>query len=130
MFKAVKELHREQLQNPTVHDKNGKALGSPQEIHDAIRAHFKDHFYEEEATEPPPLQPYKLNHPITKEEVIKNVKKLSNGKAPGYDNINVELIKYGPDNLFEYIKDVLNDCIENCTDIETGLGLLAPIPKI
>ena len=50
IFKAVKELHREQLQNPTVHDKEGKALGSPQEIHDAIRAHFKDHFYDQEAT--------------------------------------------------------------------------------
>ena len=88
----MKELHKEQLQNPTVHDKDGKALGSPQEIHDAIRTHFKDLFYDQEANEPFQLQPCKLNHPITKEEVIKNVKKLSNGKAPGYDNINAELV--------------------------------------
>ena len=125
----MKELHRERLQNPTIHDNDGKALGNPQEIHDTIREHFKNHFYDEQIDEPVQLQPYILNHPITTEEVIRNVKKLSNGKAPGYDNINVELIKYGPENLFEYVKDILNDCIENCTDIETGIGLLVPILK-
>ena len=85
----MKELHRERLQNPTIHDNDGKALGNRQEIHDTIREHFKNHFYDEQIDEPVQLQPYILNHPIATEEVIRNVKKLSNGKAPRYDKTSM-----------------------------------------
>ena len=129
MFKAIKELHREKLQNPIVHDAKGKSIGSRQEIHNTVRDHFQEHFNDKSVTEEILVETYEMSNPITTDEVKKSVATLSNGKAPGYDNITVELIKYGPDCLYQHIQRVLVDCVENGTDIECGKGMLAPIPK-
>ena len=45
IFKAVQNLYRKSLQNKFVHDKEGKLVTNPQEIHDIIREHFSNHFY-------------------------------------------------------------------------------------
>ena len=45
MFKAVQNLQRKSLQQQFVHDKDGKLVTDPQGIHDIIRDHFKNHFY-------------------------------------------------------------------------------------
>ena len=70
-----------------------------------------------------------MSEPITIDEVIKSTEKLSNGKAPDFDNITVEIVKYGLENLFVHIRDILNECVKNCTDSDTSKGMLAPISK-
>ena len=50
-------------------------------------------------------------------------------RAPGYDKITAEMIKYGPEELHQKITSILNNCISNKLDIDTGFGLLAPLQK-
>ena len=40
------------------------------------------------------------------------------------------MIKYGPEGLHQKIKSILNNCISNNLDINTGFGLLAPQQKL
>ena len=55
---------------------------------------------------------------------------MANNKAPGKDNINIELIKYGPKKLQKEISDILNSIFENnINEIKLGTGILLPIPK-
>ena len=52
---------------------------------------------------------------------------MTNNKAPGKDNINVELIKYAPEEIY---KEILNRIYErNDTGIKLGTGILLPLQK-
>ena len=39
------------------------------------------------------------------------------------------MIKYGPEELHQKITSILNNCISNKLDTDTGFGLLAPLQK-
>ena len=49
-----------------------------------------------------------LNGPITKDEVIKAVKSLKNGKSAGPDGIIGELIKYSDGFCIDFLVKLLN----------------------
>ena len=53
---------------------------------------------------------------ITAEEVTKAVQKMANNKAPGEDNINVELIKYAPKEIHKEISNILNGIFKSNDD--------------
>ena len=56
--------------------------------------------------------------------------KMTNNKAPGKDNINVELIKYAPEEIYKEIANILNRIYErNDTGVELGTGILLPFQK-
>ena len=56
--------------------------------------------------------------------------KMTNNKEPGKDNINVELIKYTPEEIFKEIANILNGIYErNYTGITLGTGILLPLQK-
>ena len=64
----------------------------------------------------------RLKRNITAKEV-----KTAFWKAPGRDNINVELIKYAPEEIY---KEILNRIYErNDTGIKLGTGILLPLQK-
>ena len=44
MFRVVRELNRKQYENPFIHDKTGKHVTQPAEIHKIVKKHFKNHF--------------------------------------------------------------------------------------
>ena len=55
---------------------------------------------------------------------------MANNKAPGKDNINVELLKYAPEKMYEEIANIMNGIYERKdTSIKLGTGILLPIPK-
>ena len=56
--------------------------------------------------------------------------KMTNNKAPGKDNINVELIKYASEEIYKEIANILNRIYErNDTGVELGTGILLPFQK-
>ena len=69
------------------------------------------------------MKDHQLEHEITLDEVTKSIMKLNNNRAPGYDKITAEMIKYGPEELHQKITSILNNCISNNLDINTGFGL-------
>ena len=72
---------------------------------------------------------HQLEHEITLDEVTKSIMKLNNNRAPGYDKIIAEMIKYGPEELYQKITSILNNYISNNLDINTSFRLLAPLQK-
>ena len=55
---------------------------------------------------------------------------MTNNKAPGKDNINVELIKYAPEKIYKEFVNILNGIYErNDTGIKLGTGTLLPLRK-
>ena len=131
MFKAAKSLNRKRLQNQFVHDNEGKRITDPQQIHGIIRDHFKDHFQNTEHKKIDPFvgTPKILGTPIKSEEVRTAVKRMTNNRAPGYDNISVELVKYSPDCVIKEIADVLNESLEKHQQLNLGKGQLAALWK-
>ena len=129
MFNTVKILNRKQFENPIVHDKKGKSITNKQEVHNVIKEHFSNHFFEKKIRIK--LNDHQLENEITIEEVTKSIFKLNNDRASGYDKITAEMIKYGPEELHQKItnRNILNNCINNNIDIKTGFGLLAALQK-
>ena len=75
------------------------------------------------------MNDHQVEHEKTLDEVTKSIMKLNNKRAPGYDKITAEMINYGPEELHQKITSILNNCISNNLDINTGFGLLAPLQK-
>jgi len=76
------------------------------------------------------VKPSKMNKPFTAEEIETAVKCLKNNKSPGIDNINAELLKYGPNELHDEIANIFNQIAETGeVPTEIQQGILIPIPK-
>ena len=133
MFRAVKNLKNRKYENPTVHDKEGKNVTSPDQVYSIIEEHFKKAFNKE--NEPPierfVSEPKPLEKLITGEEIYKTVKTMSNNKA--YVKIPIELIKYATPEVYEKTADILNHIFDEHTDVNTGsadlIALQKPPPK-
>ena len=123
-------LNRKQYENPSIHDNKGKSIANKQEIHNVIEEHFSNHcFFYKKTTTTLTMNDHQLEHEITLDEVTKSIMKLNNNRAPGYDKITTEMIKYGPEKLNQKNTSILNNCISNNLDINTGFGLLASQQK-
>ena len=71
-----------------------------------------------------------MNKPFTQDEIRSSIKKLSNNRAPGFDNITCELIKYGTEELEAITSDILNNIFEkHNTEVEIGRGVLIALLK-
>ncbi len=54
---------------------------------------------------------------------------MTNNRAPGFDNISVELMKYAPRSIHKEVSEVLTEAIEQHINIDTGKGMIAPLEK-
>ena len=131
MFRAVKNIKRKNFENPVVHDKDGKNVTEPNQMYSIVNDHFRNQFHKTDVREVERFigPPRPLNQPITTDEVTKAVTTMSNNKAPGKDNISVELLKYAPTKVDEKIAATLNNMFEKHGNIDTGTGILVPLPK-
>ena len=132
-FKALKLIRNPANKNKNiVHDKEGKTVVNNDEQYNIVKEHFQSQFYDPQIKEIEPFigEPKPLGNKITQEEVRKAVKRTINNKATGDDGLQLELIKYGPDILFEEISNNLNHVLENHSmEINFGLSILLPMPK-
>ena len=133
MFRPVKSMKYRRYENPTVHDKEGKNVTSPDQVYSIIGEHFKNHFYKEneQTIERFDGEPRPLIRPITGQEIFKIVKTMSNNKA--YVQTPIELIKYSTPETYEKTANILNNIFEQHTDVKTGnadlIALQKPPPK-
>ena len=105
MFKAAKALHMKHQKIQFVHDDQERCVSKPQEVQKIIERHFMKHFNKENINH---IKTFitgakRLKRKITAKEVKTAVWKMTNNKAPGKDNINVELIKYAPEETYKEI---------------------------
>ena len=132
-FKALKFIRNPMTkQKAIVHDTKGRSVHQPSMKYNIVKQHFEKQFYDE--TKPMITShvgdPQPLARKIEPSEIKNAVKRASNNKAPGEDEIQIDLIKYAPENVFVEIANILNEAIEtrNST-IELGKSILMPIPK-
>ena len=120
----------------TVKDKNGKILSSQ----DEKKKRWKEHF-EEVLNRPRPENPLVVESEgdaiddidtgvIRKDEIIKAMKKLKNGKSGGSDGITSEILKADPETTVKYLEKLFT-AIWNQERIpaEWSKGLIVKIPK-
>ena len=74
-------------------------------------------------------KPKKLNKPITNKEVTRSIEKLNNNRAAGADRISAELVKYALVEVHRFIREIINDVLENHSDIDLGRGILVALQK-
>ncbi len=131
MFKAVKNLKRKPYENPIIHNEEGKTVTNPKEIYKIINQHFKNQFNKDNTEQVQRFiePPRPLKNPISSGEIATATRKMTNNRAPGKDNISVELLKYAPDNVHRCIAEIMNSIFENHKDIDTGTGILVPLQK-
>ena len=130
MFQAVRELNKKEDNVIIVENSNGEIIHSVEEELKEITNYFKDIFTQDSTHPLPDITPQKLKEEITFFEVERAVNKLKNNKSPGCDNINAELLKYGPTIVFDIIANILNKAAETGDKpIEISLGHLVPLPK-
>ena len=83
--------------------------------HKRSKRHFKKHFNKENINH---IKTFitgakRLNRKITAKEVKIVVWKMANNKAPGKDNINVELIKYAPEDIRKILSKIFMNTAED-----------------
>ena len=107
-------------ENQYVHDNNS-----------VVQKHFFNQLYDETEPELEPfnIPPKPLNNPISVEEVQYCSGTLNNNRSAGFDNINAELVKYGPKELHVEIARLINQCFEQNEEIQIWKGIWKGIWK-
>ena len=110
MFKAAKALHMKYQKIQFVHDDQERCVSQLREVQNIIEQHFMKHFNKENINH---IKKFvtgtkRLNRKITGKEVKTAVWKMTDNKAPIKDNMNVELLKYAPKEIYKEIANILN----------------------
>ena len=112
-----------------VEDKNKKIASTEEEQVKIVSEYFKK-MLAPEGKESNILEfpPHKMVTPFTADEIAKAAKKLKNGKSPGPDNVELELIKYAPIEVHKEIATIFIKVAETGEPVtELVLGLLRPL---
>ena len=132
MFKTANALRMKHQKIQFMHDNQEQCVSQPQEVQKIIERHSMKHFNKENINH---IKNFitgvkRLNKKMTAKEVKTAVWKMANNKASDKDNINVELIKYAPAEIYKEIVNILNGIYErNDTKIWLKTIILLPLPK-
>ena len=124
-------MKHKKFENPFVCDKDGKRITNPTAIYEHVREHFYNHFHKNDipSIEPFVGEPEPLKKPICIDEVIKAIKKLNNNRAADIDGMTAEFLKHAPREVHEWIVDILNDVLQNHSELDLGTGILVALQK-
>ena len=109
-----------------VHEKAGRNVTEPNTVYNIIRDQFKA---KESKLEQFIGNPTRLDTPITKCEVAQSIHKLRNNRAPEYDQITPEILKYAPTESHDLIAESFNNIFPKHEYINVGHGLLTALQK-
>ena len=94
-------------------DKDGKIITSLKQQLESWKDHFAELLNGECIPDAPDLPPGDDldvdTGPITKTEIIKALKKIKNGKAPGPDQIPPEVLKTNPEVTYTILKELFDN---------------------
>ena len=130
MFQAIKDIKRSKPKEALLiktHD--GTLTADPKKQCELIAEHFQHQFYKS-AESLPDVASQPMKTPFTRTEIKGAVKKLKNNKSAGMDDVVAELIKYGPDLLYDEIAVIFNSVAETgeCPR-EIVFGILCALQK-
>jgi hypothetical protein len=130
MFKVVKNLQRIKEKKKIVVDgENGKTTDESQQVK-IVTSFFSQMFNKATEEQIEKITPVPMTTPFSKEEIKKAAKSLKNGKSAGIDEIQGELIKYAPEEIFEEIAEIFNDiAVTGNYPQEIKEGVLVPLQK-
>ena len=128
-YKAVKQLKRMKPKVPLLIKTENGLTANEEKQAEIIAKYFKTQFFKD--AEPiPHKNPVKMQVPFTELEVKEASMKLKNGTSIFTDNVTTEMVKYGPDEVFQEIALILNEIAEtgNAPE-ELTKGIIAPLQK-
>ena len=109
MDEAVKKIKRlAHTEKSIIITKEG--LTSNKKKQSEIIAKYFEHIFYTNATPMQNVLPTPMSTPFTSSEIRKAVWTLKNNINPGMDQIDVELIKYSPEVVYEKIADIQQYC--------------------
>ena len=129
MYAAVKQLKRmKPKKNLLIKTKNG-FTANPCKQRELITEYFKKQFFKD-VEQSPDLSPEPMKEPFTAIETKKAALKAKNNTSPGIDNTHIEMIKYGPMEVFEEISKIYNEIAATGNyPVELTQGIISPIQK-
>ena len=130
-YRVIRELKRTQPKNTLViKNKEGQFIANPSDQAKEIREFFKSTLAPlDNPAENKKYPPCHISNPFTAREIEKTVNCMKNGKSPGPDNLNAELIKYAPPIVHHEIANLFNQITESDNfPEEIKLGTLTPKP--
>ena len=130
MFQAVKYLQKRKEKTKIIVDgEDGKTTNETKQVK-IVSQFFSEMFSKKAEKEIIKIEPQKMKVPFTTKEIKEAAKSLKKRKSVGIDNLNAELIKYGPEILCEGIAEIFNEIAETGkAPEEIKDGVLIPIPK-
>ena len=131
-FAAQKEVKSDRKQENLVVEGKNKKIAATEEGKVKIVSEYFKKMLAPEGKESNILEfpPHKMVTPFAADEIAKAAKKLKNGKSPGPDNVELELIKYAPIELHRETATIFNKVAETGEPVtELVLGLLRPFQK-
>ena len=130
-YQAIRDLNSKKPNKLfIVHKEDGRIAGSEKEQINAITKHFEKIFKFETKELIPTIPPHEMKAPFTGKEIQKAAESLKNRKSVGEDNLNAELLKYGPPILHDSVAKLLNNMASTGKyPKQINQGILIPLQK-
>ena len=130
MYRVVKELQRKEPKKKILVDSEHGITTNKKIKTEIVKKFFQDQIHNEKREMRREVKAVKMQRAFTSTEIEKAVKRLKTGKSAGTDELNSELIKYGPETICEGIAEIYNNMAETGKfQTEVKEGVLIPLPK-
>lgn len=132
LYGLVKAYGKSKTRLANIKDENGNILTEPRDINERWTRYFEDllNVDPEREEEMGEGDIGGDEQDFTMMELEAALKKMKNGKSPGEDNLAIELLKEGGNQLIEQVLEVINGCWrEGEVPAEWGKSIIVPIYK-
>ena len=131
MYHIVRRLTTRKRLALFIRDHDGRIIGNSRETAQVITEFLSGQFHKPHLSDVS-VGTYSMKSPITAEEVTQAFRSLKNNPVPGTDHIPVELLKYSPPVVSDFLARAINFYIQNpTTSMRESLnhGVFITVPK-